>query len=57
MKNEEKRHRIFYLSKEHYQQWFYMEPMLIVHQQRFIGTTDVDIQASTTVPHRTNADT
>jgi hypothetical protein len=31
----EKGYHIFYLSKEHYPQWFYMEPLLIVHQQRF----------------------
>jgi small subunit ribosomal protein S18 len=35
----EKRVSYSYLSKEHYQQRFYMEPQLIVHQQRFIGTT------------------
>jgi hypothetical protein len=44
-----KGHRIFYLSKEHYQQWFYIEPLLIVHQQWFIGTTVVDIEISTAV--------
>jgi hypothetical protein len=42
-KKNEKRHQIFYLSKEHYLQRFYMEPLLIVHQQRFIGTIVIDI--------------
>jgi hypothetical protein len=32
------------LSKEHYQQQSYMEPLLIVHQQRFIDTTTIDIE-------------
>jgi hypothetical protein len=33
--NWKKGYHIFYLSKKHYQQWFYMEPLLIVHQQWF----------------------
>jgi hypothetical protein len=41
-KNGEKGHQIFYLSREHYQQRFYMEPLLIVHQHRFRGKTAVD---------------
>jgi GTP cyclohydrolase FolE2 len=56
-KNGKKGQHVFYLSKEHYQQRFDMEPLLIFHQQRFIGTTVVDIQASTTVPFRSIADT
>jgi hypothetical protein len=32
------------LSKEHYQQQSYMEPLLIVHQQRFLDTTTIDIE-------------
>jgi hypothetical protein len=32
-KNGKKGNQIFYLSKEHYQQQFYVEPLLIVHQQ------------------------
>jgi hypothetical protein len=48
-KNYKKGHQNFYLSKEHYQQRFYMEPLLIAHQQRFIGTTAVDIEIPTTV--------
>jgi hypothetical protein len=33
-----------------YQQWFYMVPLLKrVHQQQFIGTTDVDIWTSTAI--------
>jgi hypothetical protein len=48
-KNRKKWHQMFYLSKEHYQQWFYMEPLLIVHQHWFIGTTVVDIEISTVV--------
>jgi hypothetical protein len=27
-KNEKKGHQVFYLSKEHYQQQFYMEPLV-----------------------------
>jgi hypothetical protein len=49
--------RFFYLSKEHYHQWFYVEPLLIVHQQWFIGKTVVDRELSTTVPRRTVVDT
>jgi hypothetical protein len=48
-KNRKKGHQIFYLSKEHYQRRFYMEPLLIAHQQWFIGTTVVDIEISIAV--------
>jgi hypothetical protein len=44
-----KGHQIFYLSKEHSQQRFYIEPLLIAHQQWFIGTTVVDIEISIAV--------
>jgi hypothetical protein len=52
-----KGHQIFYLSKEYYQQWFYMEPLMIVHQQQFTGITVVDSGISTAVSRRTAADT
>jgi hypothetical protein len=42
-------HQGFYLSKEHYQQRFYMELLLIIYQQWFIGRTIVDIEISTAV--------
>jgi hypothetical protein len=48
-KNGNKAHQIFYLSKEHYQQRFYVELLLIVHQQWFIGKTVVDSELLTTV--------
>jgi hypothetical protein len=48
-KNGKNGHQVFYLSKEHYQQRFHMEPLLIVHQQRFIGRIVADIEISTTV--------
>jgi hypothetical protein len=39
----------FFMSKQHYHQQSYMEPLLIVHQPWFIGTTAVDIEISTVV--------
>jgi hypothetical protein len=56
-KNENKGHQIFYLSKEHYQQRFYVEPLLIVHQQQFISKIIVDSELSIAVPRRTIVNT
>jgi hypothetical protein len=56
-KNGDKGHCIFYLSKEHYQQQFYVELLFIVHQQQFNLGTAIDSELSRVVPRRTAADT
>jgi hypothetical protein len=56
-KNGDKGHWIFYLSKEHYQQQFYVDLLFIVHQQQFNLGTAIDSELSRVVPRRTAADT